>query len=76
MANTATSLYVPTGNSNYIELDFNPNVDLNTTAWTIEFWVYNPSGYFFSGYTGGDAHNIYITSSETIQFYLNHGVVS
>jgi len=76
MANTATSLYVPTGNSNYIELDFNPNVDLNTTAWTIEFWVYNPSGYFFSGYTGGDAHNIYITTSETIQFYLNHGVVS
>ena len=50
MANTATSLYTPAGTGNYIELDFNPATQLVTNTWTIEFWVYNPTGYFISSY--------------------------
>ena len=74
MANTATSLYTPAGTGNYIELDFNPATQLVTNTWTIEFWVYNPTGYFISSYNG--THGFYAAIDGTNQIYVNNGGVA
>ena len=71
MANTATSLYTAAPAASLFELDFNPATQLLTSTWTIEFWVYNPSGYFMSSYNG--THGFYVALPDASQIWLNNG---
>ena len=70
MANTATSLYTASPATDYIILDFNPATQLNTLSWTIEFWVYNGSGYYMSSYNG--THGFYVAPADSNDIYLNN----
>ena len=71
MANTATSLYTASPATDYIILDFNPATQLNTLSWTIELWMYNPTGYTMSSYNG--THGFYIAPADSSHIYLNNG---
>mgnify|MGYP001314456594 CR=1 FL=1 len=71
MANTATSLYTSAPAANYYILDFNPATQLLTSTWTIELWMYNPTGYTMSSFNG--THGFYIAAADSNHIYLNNG---
>ena len=70
MANTATSFYVPSGNSNYVELGF----DASTLgdSWTIEFWGNSLAATVMSNYDGTAGHGFYCFVTND-NWYINMG---
>ena len=68
MANTATSFYVPSGNSNYVELGF----DASTlgASWTIEFWGNSLAATVMSNYDSTHGFYCFITNDN---WYIKMG---
>ena len=70
MANTATSFYIPSGNSNYVELGFNATT--LGSSWTIEFWGRSLSGTVMSSYDCSAGHGFY-AYIQNDDWYFNMG---
>ena len=66
-----TSIYFPSGNSNYIQIGDAGDIDLGSSNFTFECWIKDGSGYPVSGYAGG--HNIYISATEDAVYVNTSG---